>query len=149
MMIGIVGIYLGKLFSESKNRPNYIIEESNIWWHEILFPTSRYSFSKQNFFTASFFVFYIQPELPFFWWCNANSWVEKIRHLVNRLELLPRFIFSSSRNQSHFIVWQPKCRDRISADLLFRWEPLETIWTMRMDCKTRFFFYSHCLFILI
>lgn len=30
MMIGIVGIYLGKLFSESKKRPNYIIEESNI-----------------------------------------------------------------------------------------------------------------------
>jgi hypothetical protein len=29
-MIGIVGIYLGKLFSESKKRPNYIIEESNI-----------------------------------------------------------------------------------------------------------------------
>jgi dolichol-phosphate mannosyltransferase len=30
IMIGIVGIYLGKLFSESKNRPNYIIEETNI-----------------------------------------------------------------------------------------------------------------------
>jgi dolichol-phosphate mannosyltransferase len=30
MMLGIVGIYLGKLFSESKKRPNYIIEESNI-----------------------------------------------------------------------------------------------------------------------
>lgn len=30
MMLGIVGVYLGKLFSESKKRPNYIIEESNI-----------------------------------------------------------------------------------------------------------------------
>ena len=30
MMIGIVGIYLGKLFSESKNRPNYIVSETNI-----------------------------------------------------------------------------------------------------------------------
>jgi dolichol-phosphate mannosyltransferase len=30
MMLGIVGIYLGKLFSESKKRPNYIIEESNV-----------------------------------------------------------------------------------------------------------------------
>lgn len=30
MMLGIVGIYLGKLFSESKKRPNYIIEETNI-----------------------------------------------------------------------------------------------------------------------
>jgi dolichol-phosphate mannosyltransferase len=30
IMIGIVGIYLGKLFSESKKRPNYIVEESNI-----------------------------------------------------------------------------------------------------------------------
>jgi dolichol-phosphate mannosyltransferase len=30
MMLGIVGIYMGKLFSESKKRPNYIIEESNI-----------------------------------------------------------------------------------------------------------------------
>jgi dolichol-phosphate mannosyltransferase len=30
VMLGIVGIYLGKLFSESKKRPNYIIEESNI-----------------------------------------------------------------------------------------------------------------------
>lgn len=30
IMLGIVGIYLGKLFSESKSRPNYIIEESNI-----------------------------------------------------------------------------------------------------------------------
>ena len=30
MMLGIVGIYLGTLFSESKKRPNYIIEESNI-----------------------------------------------------------------------------------------------------------------------
>lgn len=30
IMLGIVGIYLGKLFSESKNRPDYIIEDSNI-----------------------------------------------------------------------------------------------------------------------
>jgi dolichol-phosphate mannosyltransferase len=30
IMLGIVGIYLGKLFSESKKRPNYIIEETNI-----------------------------------------------------------------------------------------------------------------------
>jgi dolichol-phosphate mannosyltransferase len=30
VMLGIVGIYLGKLFSESKNRPNYIVEETNI-----------------------------------------------------------------------------------------------------------------------
>jgi hypothetical protein len=30
MMIGIVGIYLGKLFSESKKRPNYIVSETNI-----------------------------------------------------------------------------------------------------------------------
>jgi dolichol-phosphate mannosyltransferase len=30
MMLGIVGVYLGKLFSESKKRPNYIIEESNV-----------------------------------------------------------------------------------------------------------------------
>ncbi|MFM7668116.1 MAG: glycosyltransferase family 2 protein [Bacteroidota bacterium] len=30
MMLGIVGIYLGKLFSESKRRPNYIIEETNM-----------------------------------------------------------------------------------------------------------------------
>jgi glycosyltransferase involved in cell wall biosynthesis len=29
IMIGIIGIYLGKLFSESKNRPVYIIEEKN------------------------------------------------------------------------------------------------------------------------
>ena len=29
IMLGIVGIYLGKLFSESKNRPHYIIEEKN------------------------------------------------------------------------------------------------------------------------
>lgn len=29
IMLGIVGIYLGKLFSESKNRPHYIIEEQN------------------------------------------------------------------------------------------------------------------------
>jgi glycosyltransferase involved in cell wall biosynthesis len=29
IMLGIVGIYLGKLFSESKNRPSYIIEEKN------------------------------------------------------------------------------------------------------------------------
>jgi len=30
VMLGIVGIYLGKLFSESKNRPNYLIEETNL-----------------------------------------------------------------------------------------------------------------------
>lgn len=29
IMIGIIGIYLGKLFTQSKNRPNYIIEEKN------------------------------------------------------------------------------------------------------------------------
>jgi dolichol-phosphate mannosyltransferase len=29
IMIGIIGIYLGKLFTQSKNRPNYIIEERN------------------------------------------------------------------------------------------------------------------------
>ena len=30
IMIGIIGIYLGKLFTQSKNRPNYIVEEKNI-----------------------------------------------------------------------------------------------------------------------
>ena len=30
IMLGVVGIYLGKLFSESKNRPHYIVEETNI-----------------------------------------------------------------------------------------------------------------------
>jgi glycosyltransferase involved in cell wall biosynthesis len=29
IMLGIVGVYLGKLFSENKNRPHYIIEEKN------------------------------------------------------------------------------------------------------------------------
>ena len=29
IMIGIIGIYLGKLFTQSKNRPNYIIEDKN------------------------------------------------------------------------------------------------------------------------
>lgn len=30
MVLGIVGLYLGKLFMQSKNRPQYIIKESNI-----------------------------------------------------------------------------------------------------------------------
>jgi dolichol-phosphate mannosyltransferase len=30
MILGIIGIYLGKLFMQSKNRPHYIISESNI-----------------------------------------------------------------------------------------------------------------------
>ena len=29
IMMGIVGVYLGKLFTQSKNRPNYIIDEKN------------------------------------------------------------------------------------------------------------------------
>mgnify|MGYP001627442931 CR=1 FL=1 len=30
MILGIIGLYLGKLFMQSKNRPNYIIRESNL-----------------------------------------------------------------------------------------------------------------------
>jgi dolichol-phosphate mannosyltransferase len=30
IIIGIIWIYLGKLFTQSKNRPNYIVEEKNI-----------------------------------------------------------------------------------------------------------------------
>jgi dolichol-phosphate mannosyltransferase len=30
IMIGIIGIYLGKLFTQSKNRPNYIVEDKNV-----------------------------------------------------------------------------------------------------------------------
>jgi len=30
MILGIIGIYLSKLFSQSKNRPHYIIKESNL-----------------------------------------------------------------------------------------------------------------------
>jgi polyisoprenyl-phosphate glycosyltransferase len=30
MILGIIGMYLGKLFMQSKNRPNYIVKESNI-----------------------------------------------------------------------------------------------------------------------
>lgn len=30
MILGIIGIYLGKLFMQSKNRPNYIVGETNI-----------------------------------------------------------------------------------------------------------------------
>lgn len=30
MILGIIGIYLGKLFMQSKNRPHYIVKESNI-----------------------------------------------------------------------------------------------------------------------
>ncbi len=30
VMLGIIGIYVGKLFIQSKNRPNYIIRETNI-----------------------------------------------------------------------------------------------------------------------
>jgi dolichol-phosphate mannosyltransferase len=30
IMMGIVGVYLGKLFTQSKNRPNYIIDEKTI-----------------------------------------------------------------------------------------------------------------------
>jgi len=30
IMMGIVGVYLGKLFTQSKNRPNYIIDEKNL-----------------------------------------------------------------------------------------------------------------------
>lgn len=30
MILGIIGIYLGKLFMQSKNRPHYIVKESNL-----------------------------------------------------------------------------------------------------------------------
>jgi glycosyltransferase involved in cell wall biosynthesis len=30
MILGIIGMYLGKLFMQSKQRPHYIIKESNI-----------------------------------------------------------------------------------------------------------------------
>ena len=30
MILGIIGIYLSKLFSQSKNRPHYIVKESNL-----------------------------------------------------------------------------------------------------------------------
>lgn len=30
MILGIIGVYLSKLFSQSKNRPHYIIKESNL-----------------------------------------------------------------------------------------------------------------------
>jgi dolichol-phosphate mannosyltransferase len=30
MILGIIGIYLSKLFAQSKNRPHYIIKESNL-----------------------------------------------------------------------------------------------------------------------
>ena len=30
MILGIIGLYLGKLFVQSKNRPNYIIKETNL-----------------------------------------------------------------------------------------------------------------------
>ena len=32
MILGIIGIYLGKLFMQSKNRPSYLIKESNVQW---------------------------------------------------------------------------------------------------------------------
>ena len=31
MMLGIIGVYLSKLFTQSKNRPHYIIKASNLW----------------------------------------------------------------------------------------------------------------------
>lgn len=34
MILGIIGIYLGKLFMQSKNRPSYLIKESNIEWQQ-------------------------------------------------------------------------------------------------------------------
>ena len=34
MILGIIGIYLGKLFMQSKNRPSYLIKESNIQWQQ-------------------------------------------------------------------------------------------------------------------
>ncbi|MFA9205942.1 MAG: glycosyltransferase, partial [Burkholderiaceae bacterium] len=30
MILGIIGIYISKLFIQSKNRPHYIIKESNL-----------------------------------------------------------------------------------------------------------------------
>jgi len=30
LMIGIIGVYLGKIFKESKNRPHYIVDETNL-----------------------------------------------------------------------------------------------------------------------
>jgi len=30
MILGIIGMYLGKLFMQSKHRPHYIVKESNI-----------------------------------------------------------------------------------------------------------------------
>jgi polyisoprenyl-phosphate glycosyltransferase len=30
MILGIIGMYLGKLFMQSKQRPHYIINETNI-----------------------------------------------------------------------------------------------------------------------
>jgi dolichol-phosphate mannosyltransferase len=30
IMIGIIGVYLGKVFAQSKQRPHYIVEEKNI-----------------------------------------------------------------------------------------------------------------------
>ena len=30
MILGIIGVYLSKLFTQSKNRPHYIIKESNL-----------------------------------------------------------------------------------------------------------------------
>jgi dolichol-phosphate mannosyltransferase len=30
MILGIIGIYLSKLFNQSKNRPHYMIKESNV-----------------------------------------------------------------------------------------------------------------------
>jgi dolichol-phosphate mannosyltransferase len=30
MILGIIGIYLGKLFMQSKHRPHYIIKETNL-----------------------------------------------------------------------------------------------------------------------
>ncbi len=34
MILGILGLYLGKLFMQSKRRPHYIIKESNVMWLE-------------------------------------------------------------------------------------------------------------------
>jgi dolichol-phosphate mannosyltransferase len=30
MILGIIGVYLSKLFTQSKNRPHYIVKESNV-----------------------------------------------------------------------------------------------------------------------
>ena len=30
IMIGIIGVYLGKVFAQSKQRPHYIVEEQNM-----------------------------------------------------------------------------------------------------------------------